>query len=118
MRLYALFLAGAAIAAAIPFSAEAAPVAADYQAVASAWQVNFSYIPLPSRLLLGAGRLCPARQVQAGSLRAAPVSRLQQVTSPPARFASRLPGSLRCAPRQRAKCQPRCGLPVVGADHI
>ena len=22
------------------------------------------------------------------------------------------------APRQRAKCQPRCGLPVVGADHI
>jgi hypothetical protein len=45
MRLSALFLAGAAIAAAIPFSAEAAPVAADYQAAASARQVTSATYP-------------------------------------------------------------------------
>jgi len=47
MRLYALFLAGAAIPAAIPFSAEAAPVAADYQAAASALQVTSATYTCP-----------------------------------------------------------------------
>ena len=47
MRLYALFLAGAAIPAAIPFSAEAAPVAADYQAAASARQVTSATYTYP-----------------------------------------------------------------------
>jgi len=47
MRLHALYLVGVTIAAAIPLSAGAAPVAADYQTAATARQVTLAAYACP-----------------------------------------------------------------------
>jgi hypothetical protein len=63
MKLHAVCLTGALIVTAIPVSAGAVPIAADSRRRRQRSARCGGYVHLPSRLLLGAGRLCPARQV-------------------------------------------------------